>query len=123
MGSDAQHDFVLAEPNAQCPEGADIEDAAVCDKAGKQIDASKGWTYPSRGLQQGSWEGVPTKCSIQVSRDKAPHFSTAATSDNRRMSEFQMVCRALQQAGLHHCEDIMTFWSCFVCICAVGHVQ
>ena len=68
----------------------------------QQINAQHPFHYPAkRGLVQGSWGNVPSKCSVQfrgsyahANHDMSPHFSTnAASSDSRLHSgEFRAIC-------------------------------
>ena len=75
-----------------CPSGTEITSESRCLEAREQ--ASSLGLNPQRPLVVGSWNGVPSQCSAQVTGDDSLHFSTNTETDNSRFStgEFVMIC-------------------------------
>lgn len=97
-GISAQAEYVLmADGQATCASGLQITSQQECQVAYASIEAANSLSN-KRGMQRGSWNGVPVDCSIQYNNpnyDQAPHWNTLKSTDSSRVAsgEFRMLCR------------------------------
>ena len=98
-GSGGDSNFVLAPKGDTCEKAGftSIKSGDECAEGRKaMMQANKDWTDSGRGLQQGTWAGLPAWCTIQLPNSSpgyTAHFKTIDTNDNTaRKAEFQSLC-------------------------------
>ena len=83
---------MILEANNTCPQGKEIRTADRCREADDWATTLN--IHPRRLPVEGTWQGVPFQCSVQVGGDDAIHFNEKRDTDNSRLTsgEFVRIC-------------------------------
>ena len=82
----------MLKTNETCPAGNEITTEDRCREADDWATALN--IHPRRLPVEGTWQGVPFQCSVQVGGDNAIHFNEKRDTDNSRLTtgEFVRIC-------------------------------
>ena len=107
--------FVILEANKNCTEGKEIRTADRCREADDW--ATRMNIYPKRLPVEGSWQGVPFQCSVQVGGDKTIHFNENRDTDNSRFKdeEFVRICEIGTSSLLYLFTSLFELHSAILC--------